>query len=163
MDQYDEPSDTEQSLVTNDHRTSSKWSRFKHGFLNFFNAERRHNLQMYALAAIDNRATLREVVAILNGLRRDFKDQYEGRIVELHVPGNDACLEGTQGFFGRVDTGSLGYSFVKQHVLEAINGRYIPLENLSHAQQERCRKIRSFNGTPLDILGIANILLYPKE
>ncbi|KIW30487.1 uncharacterized protein PV07_06229 [Cladophialophora immunda] len=156
-------SDGEQSQTTNDHRKPSKWHTLRKRFLAFFTPGHRPVLRMHAFTAINPRTNLKEVNAILRDLTRPIVNEDEGRISELYVPGNNVCPYATLGFLARVDPGALGFSFVKEHVVNDIHGRYTPVANLSPAQRDKCESLHTVNGTRLEILGIAHIALYHRD
>jgi hypothetical protein len=103
---------------------------------------------------------LQALEGILSEYSRDIDDPEVGKIIELHVPANNANHNGTQGFWGRFDTGALAFSFVQEHVVIAAKERYIPLENLSCKLQVHCTKIEGITGDKLPIKGMVSLYAY---
>ncbi|KAJ9496584.1 hypothetical protein H2202_007956 [Exophiala xenobiotica] len=55
---------------------------------------------------------------------------------ELHVPPNNVCDKGTQGFKGMVETGSRGYSLIRESVVSDLFETYVPIERFSTQQRD---------------------------
>ncbi|KAK5449814.1 hypothetical protein LTS15_008386 [Exophiala xenobiotica] len=66
----------------------------------------------------------------------------EGIQFEIHVPSNNVCDKGIQGFKGLVDTGSRGYSLVRESVVNDLAATYTPTHNFPTRQQDRVRGLK---------------------
>jgi len=74
---------------------------------------------------------------------------------EVHVPSNNLCDKGIQGFKELVDTVSRGYSLIRESVVKDLVETYIPTEHFSKRQQYRVKGLQRIGESPgyLHVLG----------
>ncbi|KIX09328.1 uncharacterized protein Z518_00407 [Rhinocladiella mackenziei CBS 650.93] len=141
--------------------------KIKEFVLDLLNAKNRVIVMMHLHLAIgvDNRRDLQALKTIVSECKKDLVDPEEGKTIQLHIPANHNCDKGTQGFWARLDTGSLVQSFVREGVILDINGTYTPLESLTAGRRARCQNIRSLgvNQLPLPVLGIASLQVFHPD
>ncbi|KIY02135.1 uncharacterized protein Z520_02273 [Fonsecaea multimorphosa CBS 102226] len=103
-----------------------------------------------------DRKALKTILSKLSPAPQALQDMNPraGVQIELHIPANNTCQRGTQGFMGLVDTGARGVSLVRASVVEAVDQRYIPIENLPSRQQEYASSLRGLGDSRrVEVLG----------
>jgi hypothetical protein len=93
-------------------------------------------------------------------------DPREGLQFEVHIPANNVCTMGTQGFKGLVDSGSRGYSLVKASVIDAIDETFVPIHNFPPRQQKEVKRLKGIGDSKpgsLEVLGSTVIQLFHPD
>lgn len=89
----------------------------------------------------------------------------QGSPFELHVPPNNLCETGVQGFKGQIDTGAKGCSLIRASVVNDLKETYIPTERFTKRQQDYVRKLRGIgeNAAPLHIMGSTILQMFHPD
>jgi hypothetical protein len=95
----------------------------------------------------------------------DHKFVQQGIHFELHVPPNNLCQNGVQGFKGLVDTGAKGCSLIKASVVNDLKETYIPTQRFPKRRQDYVKKLRGIgeNAGPLHIMGSTILQMFHPD